>query len=580
MRLLQVLARAYPRRTAFLVGCLMLAGLAEGIGLSSLVPLLGVLSSGDASGRGAEQSRLGAAVVDSLGRIGIEASLGALLALLIGAVIVKASLMLLASKQVGYAVAHMSTNLRLRLIRALLRTRWEFFIQQRVGAYANAIASEVRRASQAYLRATTILALFFQTIVYAAVAFWMSWKATLGALVAGTIIVFLVARLVRMARRAGNRQTKLAKALLGRLTDTLLAVKPIKAMGREMLMGPLLESETQQLNRALEREVLSTTALDALYEPLIVAFLAAGLYVALVHLSVPAAEVLMPALLCARIVERLGKVQKEFQRMVTCESAFWAMRDMIADAEGAREVLPGAVVPSLNREIALQRVTFGYDDRFVLHEASLIVPAGELTVIVGPSGAGKTTIADLIIGLVQPQQGDVLIDGVPLRIIDAHRWRGMVGYVPQDAFLLHESVHVNVTLGDPDLSPADVEAGLRAAGAWEFVAALPEGTATVLGERGLRISGGQRQRIALARALVRRPKLLVLDEATTALDPATEAAICATLDQHRGRLTILAICHHGALVNLADRLYRVEAGTIVPVLRGGVHGGRAAGQAP
>lgn len=578
MRLLQVFARTYPRRTAFLVVCLILAGLAEGIGLSSLVPLLGVLSSGDATGRGAQGSRLGAAIVDGLGTIGIAPTLGALLGLLIVAVIIKASLMLLASKQVGYAVAHMSTNLRLALIRALLRTRWEFFIQQRVGAYANAVASEARRASQAYLRATTILALLFQTVVYAAVAFWVSWKATLGALVGGMIIVFLVARLVRMARRAGNKQTKLAKALLGRLTDTLLAVKPIKAMGREMLMGPLLESETQQLNRALEREVLSTTALDALYEPLIVAFLAGGLYVALVHLSVPSADVLMPALLCARIVERLGKVQKEFQRMVTCESAFWAMRGMIDDAEGARESLPGTVAPSLNREIALQRVTFGYDDRFVLREASLVVPAGELTVIVGPSGAGKTTVADLFIGLVQPQEGDVLIDGVPLRIIDAYRWRAMIGYVPQDAFLLHESVHVNVTLGDADLTPADVEAALRAAGAWEFVAALPEGPATILGERGLRISGGQRQRVALARALVRQPKLLVLDEATTALDPVTEAAICATLDQHRGRLTILAICHHGGLVNLADRLYRVEAGTIVPVLTGGAGGGWAAQQ--
>ena len=578
MRLLQVFARTYPRRTAFLVVCLLLAGLAEGIGLSSLVPLLGVLSSGDGSGGAATGSRLGQAVANGLAVIGVAPTLGALLVLLIVAVLLKAALMLIASKQVGYAVAHMSTKLRLSLIRALLRTRWEFFIQQRVGAYANAVASEVRRASQAYLRATTILSLLFQTVVYAAVAFWVSWKATLGALVAGTIIVFLVARLVRMARRAGNKQTKLAKALLGRLTDTLLAVKPIKAMGREMLMGPLLENETQQLNRALEREVLSTTALDALYEPLIVAFLAFGLYVALVHLSVPAAEVLMPALLCARIVERLGKVQKEFQRMVTCESAFWAMRSMIDDAVGAREILPGTVAPSLNREVALQRVTFGYDDRVVLREASLVVPAGQLTVIVGPSGAGKTTIADLIIGLVQPKEGDVLIDGVPLRIIDAQRWRAMVGYVPQDAFLLHESVQVNVTLGDADLTPADVEAALRAAGAWEFVAALPEGTGTILGERGLRISGGQRKRIALARALVRRPRLLVLDEATTALDPATEAAICATLDQHRGSLTILAICHHGGLPSLADRLYRVEDGTIVPVLTGGAEGGWAVQQ--
>jgi ATP-binding cassette subfamily C protein len=194
-----------------------------------------------------------------------------------------------------------------------------------------------------------------------------------------------------------------------------------------------------------------------------------------------------------------------------------------------------------------------------------------LIAIIGPSGSGKTTVADLIIGLLQPQAGAVLIDDVPLHTHDARRWRALIGYVPQDTFLLHDSVRLNVTLGDPDLSPADVERALQAAGAWDFVAALPQGPDTVVGERGLRMSGGQRQRIALARALVRRPLLLILDEATAALDPATEAEVCRTLQQLRGSMTILAICHQGPLIAVADRVYRVAAGGITPVLeRAGV----------
>jgi len=132
--------------------------------------------------------------------------------------------------------------------------------------------------------------------------------------------------------------------------------------------------------------------------------------------------------------------------------------------------------------------------------------------------------------------------------------------VPQENWLLHDTVARNVTLGDAALGAADVEYALRAAGAWDFVAALPDGAATVVGERGARFSGGQRQRIMIARALAHRPRLLILDEATASLDPATEAALCETLAALRGEITILAISHQRALVDTADRVYRVEKG--------------------
>jgi ATP-binding cassette subfamily C protein len=567
MKLLGVFLRIYPRRTVFLVGCLLLAGLAEGVGLSALLPLIGMATTtGDTptAGASAPATTIERVVRDAIHGVGLEPTVGVLLLLIVGGALIKAGLVLLAKQQVGYAVAHISTELRLSLLRALLRTRWEYYIHQPVGTFANAVAAEARRGSQAYLHATTICAFLIQAAVYAAVACLVSWPAALAALVAGGVIVAVLGRLVRMSRRAGQRQTKLSKSLVGRLTDTLVAVKPLRAMGRETLIWPLLESETRQLKKALRREVLSKEVLGALFEPMIVLVLIGGLYLSLVRLELPLPMVVVLALLSARIIEHLGKVQKELQRLATDESAYWSLRGMIDAADGARERHAGTRSAALAHEVALDAVSFAYDDHPILRDASLVVPAGKLTVVVGPSGAGKTTIADLIIGLLTPQRGDVLIDGVSLRVIDRQQWRGLIGYVPQEAFMLHESVLMNVALGDPHLTPADVESALRDAGAWDFVNALPAGVDTVLGERGLRISGGQRQRIALARALVRRPALLILDEATTALDPVTEAAICATLDTYRGRLTILAICHHGKLVELADRVYRVQDGSIAP----------------
>jgi ATP-binding cassette, subfamily C, bacterial len=156
----------------------------------------------------------------------------------------------------------------------------------------------------------------------------------------------------------------------------------------------------------------------------------------------------------------------------------------------------------------------------------------------------------------------IRIDGVPLSDLNLAAWRSMIGYVPQEMLLFHSSIATNVTLGDDTIAEADVIAALEAAGAWEFVSRLPRGIHTVAGEHGARLSGGQRQRIAIARALVCRPRLLVLDEVTTALDPATERAICETLATLAGHVTILAISHQPAMQEIADVVFQLTHGQI------------------
>jgi ATP-binding cassette subfamily C protein len=169
-------------------------------------------------------------------------------------------------------------------------------------------------------------------------------------------------------------------------------------------------------------------------------------------------------------------------------------------------------------------------------------------------------VIDLITGLLISQKGRVSIDETTLDVVDMKSWRRMIGYVPQETLLLHDTVLVNVTLGDIKLTENDVENALRDAGAWDFVVKMADGIHTVVGERGTRLSGGQRQRITIARALVHKPELLILDEATSALDPDSEIEICQTLRQLSDKLTVLAISHQTALLDAADRAYRLEGG--------------------
>jgi ATP-binding cassette subfamily C protein len=563
MRLLTTFVRAYPGRSAAAFAALLAGALAEGVGLSALLPLL-TLAVGDGAAA-ATQDGPGGAVVAALAPLGLGGRPWALLLLIVTTIAVKSGLLLLANRQVGYTVARVATDLRLAVIRALLAARWEYYAGQPVGAAANTIATEATRASGAYLHGMAAIALLVQSLIYVAVALLVSWQLALVAFGAGLVFSSLMSRLVRASRRAGVRQTALLRSLLSRLADLLQAVKPLKAMAREETGGALLEEEAVRLDRALRREVFSKEALRALQDSAFMLLTVVGLYMALAWWRLPLPTMTVLAILLARILGQLGKVQREYQVMATCESAYWALRRTLDEAERAREIPLGHAAPTLARAIRVEDVGFAYETGWVLRDACLEIPAGGWTTIVGPSGAGKTTLVDLVTALLRPQAGEIRIDDVPLADIDRRAWRRMIGYVPQETLLLSDTIFVNVTLGEPGVSPSDAETALRAAGAWEFVAALPRRMDTAVGERGARLSGGQRQRLAIARALVHRPALLILDEATSALDAESEAGICVSLQALRGTVTILAVTHRPALVQAADRVYRVDEGRVTLV---------------
>ncbi len=567
MRYLITIFRSYPRQNLQMLIALLLAGVAEIFGLSALLPLLSIVVDSNtivsSTANTASPSAAERLINETLSTLGLTPTIEILLLVIFLAILFKSGLVLFANKRMGYTVAQVATDLRMALLRALLNSRWQFHLQQPVGKMANAMAVEAGRAGKAFACGAVMIVALVQAIVAVSVAFLVSWQATLIALGGGVIIFFAVGGLVRKAKRAGWRQTKLMKSLLSILTDSLQSIKPLKSMARENSAESVMFKKTNLINRALQKEVLSKQLLRALQEPLQMILLLCGLYLALLYWHLPATTVMVLIFLVARLLRQIGKIQREYQRMVILESGYWSLQDTISKAEAERETMPGNYSPSLEQAIRLDRISFAYGEKQVLHDVSLTFVKGEITAIVGPSGVGKTTIADLVTALLRPQHGAIWIDDLPLAKLDLKSWRRMIGYVPQETLLLHDTVLTNVTLGDPELSEDDAVYALHAAEAWDFVKSLPQGIKSVVGERGGKLSGGQRQRIAIARALVHKPKLLILDEATTGLDPESEAAICDTLQQLRGELTILAISHQSALVKIADKVYRIQDGKIL-----------------
>lgn len=540
-----------------MLAALLVAGLAEGLSLTTLLPLLSTVG-----GESAE-SGVGAYIVQNLRAVGIEPSIGVMLLIIVGGMIVRSLLVLLANRQVGFTVAHVATSLRLELIEALLASRWEYYLRQKIGSLANSVATEAYRAATGFEFGANAIAFFLQVVVYAAVAFMISWQATVISLVMGVIFLAVLHRLVEAAGRAGSRQTQLLRSLLSYLTDVLGSVKPLKAMARDNVADAILREQTIQLETAMRKEVISKEALRALQEPMLAALAAAGLYVTIVWLQQTLVSVMVLVFLLTRVLGLLNKTQRRFQQMKAQESAYWALRAAAEEARSASESLTGTKQPSLEHSINVRNVWFNYGAISVFRGLDMQIPVKALTVVVGTSGIGKSTLLDLLCALTRPDRGEILVDGVSLNDIDLRRWRHMIGYVPQDTILLHDSILNNIIIGEPDLTEADAGRALRQAGAWDFVAAFPQGIHTVIGERGGRLSGGQRQRIAIARALAHQPRFLILDEPTSALDPDSERVICETLRTLSNNLTLIAVSHQAAVIEAADHLFRLSDGKAI-----------------
>ena len=537
-----------------MIFCMFASGFAEGMSLITLMPLLQIFMDGG----GASDSAALRIINNFLQLFSLKPTLDVLLIMVVLGIVFKALFLFTANIVTGYTVAYVTSDLRLTLIDVLMMAKWSYFINQPTGYFSNAVSSEIGRVAAAYQHVALLFAYIIQIIMYFIAAMVLSWEISLLALIVGFTMLILLKGVINMSRRAGNSQTHLMKSLNARLTDAIYGIKPIKAMGLQHKFKPLLDDDIRSIKQAEQHQTVATASMQAIQEPILVIVISIGLYYSVTYWNQPFSGLLVMAFLFYRLSGKIFNSQICYQEIVVQESALWSLDKSINLARKNAEDLSGELVPKLTKGIYFKNVSFGYSEKLVLNNVSLEVALGRITAVYGPSGAGKTTIADLIIGLQHPNNGIVCIDDAPISKVNLEMWRKQIGYVPQEMFLFHDTLGNNITLRDPTISSIDVEQAISMAGAKEFVASLPEGLDTIIGERGAVLSGGQRQRISIARALARKPSLLVLDEVTTSLDPKTEKEICSTLKELKNVLTVLVISHQTALIEIADVVYKLS----------------------
>jgi ATP-binding cassette subfamily C protein len=539
-------------------------GLLEGSGLLLLLPLLQLIGLGEVSGAGG----IGQAAASVLRRTHIPLTLAGVLAVFVAIMAVQAWLRVCLDVLNTRIETALTCFLRERLYRAMVGADWLFFTRQRSSDIVQMLTEELQRVGYGTQQLLALLGLAGLAVVQVALALSLSPMLTALALACGAAMALGLRPLGRRAHELGRISQEKRAEMAAAVTEHLGGMKIAKSHGRETHHLELFRRVIHDIAAHWVRAMRVQAHTRGAFEFGGVLALSAFLYFAVQVAGIKPAGLVLLAFIFTRLLPRMVAIQGNWQRVLQAlpsyEAAERLRRQFLAAQEPAWPDTPARIV--LRQEVRFEDVSFRYGEAReagALQDVNLTIPARRVTAICGPSGAGKSTLADLLLGLLQPSAGRILIDGEPLSGPRLHAWRQSIGYVPQETFLFHDTVRANLLWVRPEATEAEVRAALRAAAAEEFVDQLPHGLDTVTGDRGVRLSGGERQRLALARAVLRQPSVLVLDEATSSLDTQNERFIQQALDRLHGELTIVIIAHRLSTVRIADQIIVLKAGRIV-----------------
>lgn len=502
-------------------------------------------------------------VTDLLGRLDLPVTLASLLVLMLVFQVVRSGLYVLAMYSILAMKYDVLRELMVGTFRDFFHAKWSFFSGSSQGTLLNTFNREMAVVGTTFGHMGVFFANCLQVLFYMSVPLYISWEVTLISIVVASVFALPLLSLGGVKYRLGQLNTTTANEMSIVLQESLSAAKVILGFGNQKKSVDRYSDTYEAHRRATLKCQTMDIATPSAYEPLgllvvVIALLSAQ------HFDVALSEMVVLLWALRSSMPLVGRVAAQRNSLMGFFPSYEQVKDQRNRAQAFDQPSGAAPFSGFNSELALRQVRFSYpDDSPVLQGVDIRIPKGSMVAVVGPSGAGKSTLIDVIMGFNTPTGGEVTFDDVPLSHYDVITYRRRIGYVPQDIVLFNASVRENLLWARDDATEKEMDRACEQANAHTFIMELSDGYDTILGDRGVRLSGGQRQRLALARAILRKPELLILDEATSSLDTQSEQLIRGAIERISKETTIVAIAHRLSTISDADYVYVLDNGRIV-----------------
>ncbi len=543
---------------------MVLIGIFEGAGIFLLIPLIGVTGIVDIGYDYTSINWLNSIFRDIPQTLGLILVLGAYVSLIIAQSYFQRNQSILNTKIQQQFTRH----LREETYKAVLQANWSFFLKKKKTDLINLISVELNRVAGGTAMFLQFISSIIFTFIQLCLAFWLSASLTISILTLGTLLLVFSKTFVKKSEAIGEETMQLSREFIGGVTDHFNGIKEIKSNSLEENHLNWFHTISGKIEINILNMVKLKTLSQFVYKIVSAILIVTFVFLAIKVLKTHPAQLMLILVIFSRLWPRLTSIQSNLEQLSSVLPSFKAFQDLQAECKSAKEVEDEhfKVVKPIRilRGIECENVSFKYQNQSqnALKNINLYVPANCMTAIVGPSGAGKSTLIDILMGLNIPASGQVLIDGNMLTKENLFSLRSSISYVPQDPFLFNTSIKENMLIVQPEATESQIWEALEFAAA-DFVKNLPNGLDTLIGDRGIRLSGGERQRIVLARAILRKPSVLILDEATSALDSENEAKVQEAIDRLKGKMTIIVIAHRLSTIRNAEQVIVLEEGRIV-----------------
>ncbi|YCA42386.1 ABC transporter ATP-binding protein/permease [Bacillus sp. JZ8] len=459
-----------------------------------------------------------------------------------------------------------SRHLRLDIYSSLLNSRWSFFLKKRKSDLVNLLTAELARVLGAINYFLQLLSHIIFTVIQICIALWLSAGLTLFILACGLVIGYCSKSLIKRSNKLGKQTSKLGESYMSGITDQINGIKDIKSNTLERNHVNWLQSLTEKMSEEQVNYVKLRSDSQLIYKLSSACLIALFIFVSLKSFGAQQDQVLLLILIFSRLWPKFTSIQSNIEQIAASIPSCRLVQEFLRECKEVQEEIAVSDKREMKGSFQCRNVSFRYNktkEEFVLDNINLHILENKITAIVGPSGAGKSTLIDLLMGLNTPEKGEVLIDGAPLTEENLFALRNSISYVSQDPFLFNTSIRENLLMLKSTASEEEMWEALQFSQGYEFVKELPHGLDTVIGDRGVRLSGGERQRLVLARALLKKPSILILDEATSALDVRNEAKVSRAVEELKGRMTVIIIAHRLSTIRNADAVVVLEKGKIV-----------------